>query len=115
MRKRVKKVNELIKRTLGKILFKEFSHPKNSLITITRVETSANLIKSKVFINIIPKEKEEIVIESLKKEVYHIQQKLNKNLKIRPVPKIIFKIDESVDKAAKVEAILNKINDKKAW
>jgi ribosome-binding factor A len=73
------------------------------------------LIKSKVFINIIPKEKEEIVIESLKKEVYHIQQKLNKNLKIRPVPKIIFKIDESVDKAAKVEAILNKINDKKAW
>ncbi len=111
MSRRVKKVNTLIKKTLGKIPLKEFGRPKDTLITITRVKTTPNLIKSRVFINIIPKEKTEEVVESLKKEVYHIQQKLNKELKIRPVPKIIFKIEERVEKAAKVEELLNKIKN----
>ncbi len=109
MRKRVKQVNQLVKKTLGKIILEEFSKPEGTLITITRVETTPNLIKTKVFINIIPEEKTKKIIESLQKEVYHIQQKLNRKLKIRPVPKIIFKLDKSVEEAAKIEKILAKL------
>lgn len=115
MSQRIKKINELIKRTLGKIILKEFEAPEDVLVTITRVETTSNLIESKVFISIIPKKKEEKVIASLRKCVYYIQQELNKKLNIRIVPKIIFKIDESIEKAVKVKKLLDKIKEEKAW
>ena len=108
-KKRVNQMNELLKRTIGKIILKDFDMPEDSLITVTRVETEANLIKSNVFINIIPQEKEDKVIESLKKYVYHIQQKVNQELKMRPVPKIIFQKDKKVEEATKVERILTEI------
>lgn len=115
MSKRVNQVNELLKRTIGKIILKDFDTPENALITVTRVETTPNLIESKVFLSIIPKEKEKKIVASLKKYVYYIQQGVNKKLKIRPVPKIIFMIEKDIDKAMKIEELFTKIEEKKAW
>jgi len=44
-----KKVNELLKRELGKIILKEGNFPKNVLVTITQVQTSKDLREVKVF------------------------------------------------------------------
>lgn len=109
MSKRVNKINELLKRTIGEIILKDFDMPEGALITVTRVNTSSNLIKSRVFINVIPKEKEEKVVESLKKYVYHIQEEVNRRLKIRPVPKIFFVREKTVDKSTRIEEILEDI------
>jgi len=115
MSKRVKKINELLKRTIGEIILKNFDIPEGSIITVTRVLTSSNLIQSNVFISIIPQEKEKEIIASLKKYIYHIQQKVNKKLKIRPVPKIIFVTEKDIDKAIRIESLLAKIEKEKAW
>jgi len=115
MSKRINQINELLKRTVGEIILKDFDIPKDSLITVTRVETAPNRIKSKVFLSIIPKEKEKEIIASLKKYVYYIQQGVNKKLRIRPVPKIIFVTEKDIDKAIKVEELLAKIRKEKAW
>ena len=111
MSKKINQINELLKRMIGEIILKDFDMPENSLITVTRVETDSNLIKSKVFLNIIPQEKEKEIIASLRKYVYHIQQGVNKQLKIRPVPKIVFVAEEDIDKAIRVEELLTKIKE----
>ncbi len=115
MSKRINRINELLKRTIGEIILKDFDVPKDSLITVTRVETAPNLRRSKVFISIIPQEKEEEIIASLKKYIYYIQQGVNKKLKIRPVPKIIFVTEKDINKAIKVEELLVKIRKERAW
>ncbi len=110
--KRINKINELLKRMVGKIILKDFDVPDNALITVTRVETNSNRLKSRVFVSVIPEEKEDKVIASLKKYVYYIQQEVNQQLKIRPMPKIIFQKDKKVEEAAKVEKLLNEIDKK---
>ena len=113
MPKKINQINELLKRTVGEIILKDFDTPKDSLITVTRVETASNKMKSKVFISIIPQEKEKEIIASLKKYVYYIQQGVNKKLRIRPVPKIIFVAEQDINKAIKVEELLTKIKGEK--
>ena len=115
MSKKINQINELLKRTIGEIVLKDFDTPKDALITVTRVETESSLIRSKVFFSILPQEKEEEIIASLRKYIYYIQQGVNKRLKIRPVPKIFFVAEKDIDKTIRIEEILTKIKEDKAW
>jgi len=78
MSKRIDRVNQLIKQTLSKFLLKELDFEKSVLITITRVETASNLNYSNVFVSVIPEQKIEQVMVYLNKNIYHLQQKMNK-------------------------------------
>ena len=109
---RIQKVNELIKRELGKILLKEFDISKNILLTITRVETTGNLIESKVFISVIPEKETREILKLINKKIYNLQQILNKKLHIRPVPKIKFVEDKQLKQALEIEEILGKESKK---
>jgi len=109
---RIQKVNELLKRELGKILLKELDISKNILLTITHVETTGNLIESNIFVSTIPEKQEKETLKFLNKEIYNIQQLLNKRLYMRPVPKIKFCLDEQLRQASEIERILEKESKK---
>lgn len=113
MSKRIKKVNELIKRQLSQLILKEIDFPLGILVTITRLETSADLNQAKVFIGVIPEEQTDRVFRILNREIYELQQKLNKLLKMRPIPKIEFRKEERTKEAARVEELLEEIQSEK--
>jgi ribosome-binding factor A len=85
---KIEKVNAFIQKELGSIILKEVDIFPGILITITRVDTSSNLIESKVYISILPEDKDEEIMGLLNRKIYFIQQFLNKKLKIRPVPRL---------------------------
>ena len=109
MSNRIKRVNQLLKRQLGRIILKEVSFSGGYLVTITKVETSTDLAVAKIFISVFPEQKSKEAIQILKKEVYHIQQIINKILNLKRVPKIKFLLDRNVKKTARVEELLEKI------
>lgn len=111
MTNRILKVNEVIKEELGKIIYSKIDISKNILITITRVKVLPNLSQAFVYISVIGGDEKEI-FNILEKNIYHIQQHLNKRLNMRPIPKIIFKLEKETEKAAKVEELLEKIKEK---
>ena len=90
MSKRIEQINELIKRELGKIILREVDLPENALVTIISVESASNFQSAKIQISVIPETSADAVMKDLNKQIYFIQKTLNKRLKIRPVPKIIF-------------------------
>lgn len=108
--KRNLRVNQLIKKELNRIILREVDFPKNVLVTITRVETSSNLIQSKIYISAIPESQNPQVLEILNGQIYDIQQALNKRLKMRPIPKIIFMEEKKTQEAGRVEELLEKIH-----
>ena len=110
---RVKRFNELIKIELGKIIFDFLDVKSGVLITVTRVITAIDLFSAVVFISVYPDNKANETFNKLNRLVYQIQQLLNKKLKIRPVPKIIFKRDTNPEEAAEVESILKEIEEKR--
>ena len=108
MNGRIEKVNSLLEHEISQILLKDFDFG-SALVTLTHVESTANLIEAKAYISVFPEEKSDKVLETLNNGVYEIQQKINKMLNMRPVPKIIFVKDEATANAARVEEILEKL------
>lgn len=109
---RILRVNQLIKRELSQIILKKFDFPKGVLATVTRVETSPNLINARAFVSVLPEEKAAQIMKVLNQRIYDIQQLLNKRLNMRPMPKIQF-IEEKVTKeAGRIEELLEKVHQK---
>ncbi|MDD3170541.1 MAG: 30S ribosome-binding factor RbfA [Candidatus Paceibacterota bacterium] len=106
---KIEKVNAFIKKELGSIILKELDIFPGILLTITRVECSSNLIEAKVFVSVIPDDKTDEVFSLLQRNIFFLQQKLNKKLRIRPVPKIRFLKESQTARASNVEKLLKDI------
>ena len=109
MSKRIQRVNQLIKKEFSQILLREVDFPKDILVTITRVDTSPNLRESKVFISTVPEDKARRVLKTLNQKIYELQQKINRRLKMRPVPRIRFSKERETAEAGRVEELLEKL------
>jgi len=106
---RIRKINELLKRQVGRVILEEVDFPNNVLVTVSRVETSQDVTHCKVFISVFPEAEIKNVLSILGKVIYFIQQTINKDLKIRPVPQIRFVEEQEMAQAQRVENILDKV------
>jgi ribosome-binding factor A len=111
MNNRIEKVNSLLQQEIGKILLRDFAFSPEVLVTLTRVDTSGNMIEAKAYISVFPEPKSEGVINALNKSVYDIQYKINRTLKMRPIPKIRFVKETEISNADKIEALLYKAKE----
>lgn len=108
--RRLKRIDELVHRFIADYLRSELD--TDALVTISSVTTTGNIQDCTIGITVFPFAKSKIVLKEIEKNIYEIQQALNRGLKMRPVPKITFKIDESEEKASKVLRVLDKIEIK---
>jgi len=106
---RIQRINQLIKKELSQIILREIEFPQDVLVTITRVEISANLIEGNIWISVLPEEKLKRILEILNKNIYFLQQKLNKRLKMRPIPRIRFLEEKKTAEAGKIEELLEEL------
>lgn len=109
---RIQKVSNLLKEEIAKIIERDFDFPKNSLVTVTSIEISVDNYYAKVFISIISPHPAR-VLEILQKNVYIIQQMLNRSVRMRPVPKITFAIDRKELRRESVERSLSHLKQNK--
>lgn len=112
MSNRINRINQLIKEELAQIIFREVEFLPGILVTLTRVETTPNLNESKVYVSVLPEEKKETVFKELKRQIWRLQQLLNKRLRMRPIPKIIFSFEKETAQAGRIEEILEKLKKK---
>ena len=113
MSNRTQRVNELIKEELSQIILREMNFPRNVLVTIIKVNTSSDLTLATIYISVIPSGKTKKIIQDLKKNIYNLQQLLNKRLRMRPIPKIRFLEQRGTTETEKIEQIFEKIEVEK--
>ena len=99
-------MESLIQEKLSQIILREIDIPTGTLATISYVKVSPDLTSGEVGISIIPGEKIKEVMELLKKEQGHLQHLLNYSLNLKPMPRIGFIYDPGLEKAAKIERLL---------
>lgn len=109
MSNRIEKVNELIKSLMGEILTRELSLKPGVFITISKVDTTADLRYTRIFLSVFPEKEIEYVEKTLAKEMYKIQGNLNKKLSMKPLPRIQFRTDMTESKADVIEKLLKEI------
>lgn len=108
---RTEKLEGLIREELSKIIDRDVDFTVGSLVTITRVSISSDSHYATVHLSIISEEPHK-ALHLLIKNIYDVQQSLNKQMRIRPVPKIRFALDEQEFKREKIEKSLSDLKRK---
>ncbi len=109
MKKRIEGLNQLIKVEVGRLILRDIEFPKDVLVTVTRVEVTADTREGRVYISAFPEKNEDWVLNLLNKNIFSIQKKIDKRLRMRVVPKISFRREKGTTEAEKIEKILEKI------
>ena len=105
--RRLEKINELIHRFISELIKRELD--VDALVTVSNVSTSANGQETTIGITVFPYSKSTDILGELRKNLYEFQKKLNRGLRMRPVPKMIFEIDESEEKGGRVLDSIKKV------
>lgn len=109
--RRVERLSDLLREEIAKIIDRELELPDNTMLTVTRVAVSPDKHYAAVMISVLGGEHQK-TLEILEKHVYNIQQLLNRRVRMRPVPKIRFVIDENEERREIVEKSLSKLKQK---
>ena len=97
---RIERVNQLIRQEISELLRREIKDPRLSgLVSITQVETSADLKYTKVFVSCLCSgEERQEILSTLVTASGFLHNELTKRLKLRHIPELDFRWDHSIEK-----------------
>jgi ribosome-binding factor A len=82
------------------------------LVTLVRAELTGDSKHAKGTLSVLPEDRVDEVLETLKLQNKYIKESLNKKLRLRRVPELSWAIDRTEESAAEVEKILNELEEK---
>lgn len=106
--KRSQRVQELLLEEISKLIQHGLKDPRIGFVTVTRIELSENLKHAKVHFSILGSEQEkEDSLEGLNSAKGYIRSCLGKNLYLKFVPELDFRLDENADHVEKITKIIS--------
>ena len=110
--KRSDRVAEAIKREVSDLLFREVKDPRVHFATVTDVELTDDLRFAKIFVSIMGTEEEKKKsMEGLENATGFLRSSLGSRIRLRFTPEIRFYLDQSLDRAFRIEQLLNEIKN----
>lgn len=109
------RIGEEIRHTLSKIFLEEDfvgSDLEGVSITVSEVRISPDLKNATVFVSPLGGKAPENFIKLLNTIAPQLQHILGKSLKLRYIPKLFFKFDDSFEKAHKMEMLFESVKSK---
>ena len=110
--KRSQRVQELLLEEISRMLQSGLKDPRiTGFITVTDVDLGDNLRHAKVYVSIMADEKEvESTLEGLRSATGFIRSSLGKNLYLKYVPELEFKLDNTASRVEKISRIINELH-----
>lgn len=109
---RPERVAEEIRKEIALMLSEEVHDPRIGFITITKVSVSKDLRIAKVYFSMIGSEEDK---KKTNEGLYHargyLRREIGRRLKLRYFPELIFKFDDSLEYASRIEQIIKEIKD----
>jgi ribosome-binding factor A len=109
--KRSDKVAESIHELVSGLLIKGLKDPRIGFVTITGVKVTDDLNSATIYFSVIGSEEEKRDSENgLNSARGFVRKEIAKSLRMRRVPEISFKYDDSIEYGQRIENILLEIN-----
>lgn len=111
MRIRPEKVAHLMRREVADILERKLRDPRiTTTVTVTDVEVTKDLSYARIFVTMsATEEARKGVMEALQHATGFVRRELGNRMELREVPGIRFEYDGSLDRGARVDEILRRI------
>ena len=110
---RINRINEEIQKELSSLL-RTVKDPRvqDTMISITRVETTPDLRYTKVYVSFLQEEKSKEAMKGLQSAGGWIRRQLGTNLKLRYSPEIGWALDDSITYGAHMLNLINSLGVK---
>jgi len=114
---RLTRVNELLRREIGAILFQIMTEASFDLsaVTVTHVVTSPSLRHARVLVSIRDHQDErEKMLSMLRRHRREIQDRINRDLTLKYTPRLTFELDTSLERGDHILDVLAEIDETNA-
>lgn len=113
MARRIERLNELIREEMSELLRRQTKDPRLScFLTVTRVDTSADLSYAKIYISVMGSEEEKTAaMEGLESASGFLYRELRERLSLRHTPRPVFCRDDSIERGAQVLHLIKEATD----
>ena len=108
MKHRKLRVNELLKRELSIIVTREITF-EGALVTINQVDVTPDLKSAHVYVSVLGAGSGAAVIAQLEAHRVQLQTELARHVVLKYTPHLIFHLDNSIERGARVIEILQEI------
>jgi len=112
MSARTQQVASALKQGIQTALMRGLNDPRiRGLISVTRVEVMPDLTEARVFVSILPEERESLSLHGLRSAAGHIRAVVARGVRLRSMPRLTFHIDETLKRHAAVERAIREALD----
>lgn len=110
MTQRTDRVDELLRQEIGDLIAREIGDPAVGFATVTDVETTPDLRHAKVWVSVIGQpEARQASVRALQHAMPFVRAQLGRRLRIKRIPEFTVRLDESVDRGARVLKLINEL------
>ena len=114
MSQRMLRVRELMKRELSQIVQRDYEF-KDVLVTINDVDVTPDLRQAHVFVGMLgDAAKQRKILSKLQRDAGQLQVKIGKRVTLRYMPRLNFKIDDSVERGTQLLSLIQGIDEEEA-
>ena len=107
---RINRINEEIQKSVAEKL-RTVKDPRvsDTMISVTRVETTPDLRYAKVYVSFLEADKAAEAMKGLKSAGGYLRRELGHNLQLRYAPEIVWSLDDSITYGAKMLKLINSL------
>jgi ribosome-binding factor A len=114
---RTARVNEVVREVLAEEL-ERLSDPRLGFVTLTDVDVSRDLRHATIYYSALTKlgasqtdDESEATADALRSSTRHLRSVLSREVRLKYLPELIFRVDPSVAEGQRVEQILRELRD----
>jgi ribosome-binding factor A len=108
--RRVQRLNEQLKREISHLLRTQVHDPRVTGVVVTGVQVSPDLTQARVWIQLPgDDERRASAVDGLEAAAPFVRRQLGAVLRVRRVPELEFRQDQSLEHAMRIEALLREV------
>jgi ribosome-binding factor A len=112
-RLRPERVQEALRQEISRVVLEEIKDPRIGFLTITKVDLTNDLRYAKVYFSVLGGAKEKaLALKGLNSAKGYIKGIVADRIKLRLVPEISFRIDESIEHTQEIYDLLRRVKKK---
>ncbi|MGA3058122.1 MAG: 30S ribosome-binding factor RbfA [Candidatus Limnocylindrales bacterium] len=110
MTQRTQRIDELLRQEIGGALEREVTDPGIGFVTVTNVETTPDLAHARVWVSVIGSdERRKETLAALRRAMPYIRHGLGSKIRLRRIPELEVRLDDSVERGTRVLRIINEL------
>ncbi len=108
--RRQKRVSNLIKEELSRLVIESFQDSASGLITITHVLMSKDLKNAHVYFSVLGHSPKQEILDLINERKGYLRKTIASKIKLKYNPLLIFSLDESFEYEERIQKVMKTLN-----